>query len=316
VPDDKLGAPLAERISAGLNVYVDRVARQYAAAFARRLYHGATSESNIELGGRFIDYGTETALPGYGKLQVLDHIDPAGTTKGLRVYLVGRVVAGIRDKIPKSIAKLVPGIHTLVARFTAAYNDALSREFVDLTGVPSEIAASLARSEEASALGKLLPTVAVIGAQEVIGKYSVPDRITRYDLSAILVRLAALRSTDEKVVAERLKTEITEPDDAPVAHELAQAYARYMGLVVARAESRGIAPDELWRDIEENAARRNRSLSGAYRWKMMDENFALIKEYMKNPDPAMIQDAIDARIAQNQRRAATFPEGNRQRAEK
>jgi hypothetical protein len=304
VPDDKLGAPLAERISAGLRAYVDRVAEQHAAAFARRLFHGATSESNIELSGRFLDYGTETAIPGYGKLRLLDHVDPAGTINGFRKYLVGNVVGAIRGKIPKSIAKLVPNVYALLTRFNVSYYDALGREFVDLTGVPSEIAGPLAQTGEAAALGKLLPKVAVLGAEQVDGKYSVPERITRYDLSAILVRLAALRSTDEKAVEERLKTEITEADDAAVAQELAQAYARYMGLVVARAESRGIAPDDLWRDIEENAARRNRSLSGAYRWKMMDENFALIKEYMKNPDPAMIQDAIDAQIAASRRTTA------------
>ena len=65
------GAPFeSTREAAGLLEYTRRVARQYAAAVALKLFHGATSPSNIEFSGRFVDYGVQTALSGYGHVTV------------------------------------------------------------------------------------------------------------------------------------------------------------------------------------------------------------------------------------------------------
>lgn len=300
VPDGMRRAPLGERIGAGLAVYVDRIAEQHAAAFARRLYHGATSESNIEISGGFLDYATETAMPGHGLLRVLDHQAPAGRTDGFRRILVRNFVMNVLKKAPRSVVKLIPTPEVFLARFDAAYQGAGRREFLRLTGVPAAVSERLAETPEAAALGDAVASVAVDGARKVTGKYAVPDRITRYDLGEILVGLAALRSNDETTVAAWLRSRDvarSESDEPPATAALARAYAAYMSLAVEEAGRRGVGPDAFWNETRDNAAARNRDLPEAYRWKMIAENQALLRRYMTDKDPALIQRAIDERIA-------------------
>lgn len=54
-----------ERLESGLHEIAYRYALQCASAHSKRLMHGAINASNIGLDGRWLDYGTATALPSY-----------------------------------------------------------------------------------------------------------------------------------------------------------------------------------------------------------------------------------------------------------
>jgi len=75
-----------ERIALGLIEYSRRLGIQYAQLFMKRLYHGATSESNIEISGKMIDFGTASAQSGYEKIQFLSKLDPFGKISNIETY--------------------------------------------------------------------------------------------------------------------------------------------------------------------------------------------------------------------------------------
>src|SRR5215469_3915726 len=54
-----------ERVAEGLRELLRRSAEQCAAARSKRLMHGALAGSNVALDGRWLDYGTASALPQY-----------------------------------------------------------------------------------------------------------------------------------------------------------------------------------------------------------------------------------------------------------
>lgn len=297
VPGAARKAPLEERIAEGFLTYVDRTARQNAAAFVRKFYHGATSESNIELSGRYLDYGTETALPAHGKLKVLDFADPAGSTREFKKLLVLEVARGIRERLPAEVRSAFPANKTLLERFDESYRDERRREFVYLTGVPAPVAPAIERSPQARALAATLDKVATDGARTVIGKYQVSEDITRYDLKEVLDGLAALRSIEPAAIADFLARGPMRGAPRRLGDALAAQYAAYMRLAEEEAARHGIKAPEFWTQVAASAEARNRDVTTAYRWKMMEEDFKVSEAYMRRPDPAMIEKAIDERIA-------------------
>lgn len=81
-------ATRGERIVLGMKEYARRIGVQYGRMYMLRLYHGATSESNIEINGRMIDFGTASSQPGYDKIYFLDHVEPFGESQEIRTTLI------------------------------------------------------------------------------------------------------------------------------------------------------------------------------------------------------------------------------------
>lgn len=116
--------------------YVRRLAKQHAAARARRLYHGATSESNFDLSGRFLDYGTQTSLPSFQELHVLRHVEGFGKLGEIEETMVVAPLEGLKQFNPK--LKL-PSVKSVIKEFRDTYTEAIEYEFLLLTGAPPEL---------------------------------------------------------------------------------------------------------------------------------------------------------------------------------
>lgn len=81
-------ATMAQKLISGWSEYARRIGVQYAQMHMRRLFHGATSQSNIEINGRMIDFGTASSQPAYEKVGFLTHVQPFGDREEVRRVLI------------------------------------------------------------------------------------------------------------------------------------------------------------------------------------------------------------------------------------
>lgn len=286
---------LSAQVEAGFREYVDRIAEQHAYLYAHRLYHGATSESNIELSGRLIDYGTETAQAGYGKIKVLTYQDPAGATEEFKNIWVRNFFKSIRKTAPPEMKKLIPSVPSMLEEFDRAYASRLQHEFLSLTGVPDEIVSKLEKKSKSFA--KLLIEVATHGATEVIAKYSVPDRLQDYDLENILTSLAKkIQNPDQW--PSILEREIPGKSDATrfLRKNFLKDYSQWVNNVSSEVEARGQNLEAFFKKMKKACNAQNEKREDLFRWKMMDENKATINEFHQTGDAQIIRNRIDDRI--------------------
>ncbi len=295
VPAQYKGDSRKTRISAGLFEFATRVAQQYAAAFARMFYHGATSPSNIELSGKFLDFGTQTALPGYPRLRIIDNEAPSGSIAEVRKELITGFLRNLKADMPPDVARTLPTGKEFAAHFDTAYAEARTNEFSLLAGAPPELAQLLAPTLSAQNLAKVLEEVAVHGAKQVKGRYQVPEQLNTYDLGAILNSLAAAKTNDRKSLSQALETEFPQKSNPELHELLLTSYQNYMAKLYALGWNSGFETASLKALIRANTKTRNARHPELYRWKMMDLNFELIHEYEITHDPSAIRASIDRR---------------------
>ena len=98
----------SEYLQGALKQFIDNVALQYAAAYARQIYHGATSTSNILIDGRFLDFGTAAAVPGYRKIRFIPSDGANGETSNLKSDLIFELLKELRKELPDRLKSGVP----------------------------------------------------------------------------------------------------------------------------------------------------------------------------------------------------------------
>jgi hypothetical protein len=285
----------------GLSEYVRRLAAQYAAGRARKIYHGATSLSNVSLDGGWLDYGTETTQPGYAKIQVIKNVEPAGELTEIKKDLIQDFVTDSAKNFPAEITAKIPNVFTLINQFESDYENYLRREFLLLTGVPPSIVQYLESTPRGAQLGQVLHKIAIDGVEVVEGRYNVPNQVGTYDLKDILVRLADARTTDPTALQEAIRPSMPKAIDSLFRKRLAEEYGILMAEVMAQGNRDGITTRNLQTYVAENARVRNTSAPLAYRWNMMKEDFALIDAYNENGNPLPIREAIERRIQESVR---------------
>lgn len=298
-PEGSKSRSKASKIQEGINEFTDRYAKQQAAAFAHKLYHGGTSLSNTELSARFLDFGTETAQPGYAPLQVLDHIEPAGGIQEFKISIVESFVEDLRKHVPSNLREAIPESTLLKRRFSETYKEALRHEFLLLTGAPEHLVQELESKPAGKKLASLLITVATKDAKQFIAKYNVPEKISAYDLSEILTKLANEQSSSR--IESVLRGQMPGRESADLRQSLADAYSAFMKQVVQKAEQDGIAEKSLRAFVAESAKARNKKTPELYRWKMMDELEPLIEKYTQNGDRTAVWNTIDRKITNSRR---------------
>ncbi len=280
----------------GAREYVSRIARQYAHAFATRLFHGTTSASNFEISGRFLDFGTMTAQPGYAKIKVLSFVDPAGDITAVRSNLVRDFFTEMKSTALGNIPG-TPDVDELLKAFTIQYDQALSTSFVELTGIPPHLAKAHESTREET-LGKLLHTLATIGAKEAnVDKAMIVDTST-YDIKKILTQLADAHTLEPAALGGAIAQSLPSEE---YRNPLTQAYSAFMKPAFDIAEKAGISAQNLHTYLAENVRLRNAEVPELYRDQMMRTNVALIDEYARTGDATAIGDSIDSRIQNNRR---------------
>jgi hypothetical protein len=298
-PEGSTAKTNAEKIKEGINEFTDRYAKQQAAAFAQKLYHGGTSLSNIEISGKFLDYGTETAQPGYAPLQVIGHIEPSGEIKDFKEVIIQGLAEDVKSNVPANLQGAIPDSTILKRRFTTKYNEALRHEFLLLTGVPENLVTELENTPEGKKLAAELMAVATKDAKKFTARFDVPEKVSAYDLGEILTKLTNEKSPVD--IDKILKTEIPGKDGAEIRRSLADAYSSFMKKALLKAERDGVSEKALQTLVAESARARNKKIPDAYRWKMMDELEPLIEKYAKNGDRDAVWSTIDNKIANSRR---------------
>ncbi|MHB1992680.1 hypothetical protein [Metallibacterium scheffleri] len=250
----------AERLHSGMSEMARRFAMQEAAATAKRLIHGNISPSNICLDGRWLDFGSFTALPGWGDVMGYGAFwDNSGAYANIfsgLCFNIRKYFTVKNDPLPQEGA--------LLAEYQATYTSLLQKRFLSLTGWPFVLLDEVQRLPAVDRLYRILLAIAKAG-------HSLPYRepykeqpddeseFGTYRLGAILSVLArsnGLHDCDARV-APLLH-------DAWLRRDLMGAYIEAFQSISAVADRHGVSPTGLRRLTLINSAKTARSIRLLY----------------------------------------------------
>jgi hypothetical protein len=276
------------------NSYIERVAEQYARAFALRLYHGATTASNFEVNGRYLDYGTETAQPAHGKVYVLEHIEPAGETAEIVRDLITEFAEELNERTISFWSQAE--IESFAIHFRHTYDLRYREEFFALLGWRQELLTELKSTEEARELGGLLGELATKGSKPYLGRFVDPHaKITTYDFATFASHLVAgelSRESARAIVIEKLGLTA----DEPLVSRIEEIYSKVLQEAQRLSSAKSISADRLHRFMGESVKMRNAPAPALYRWNLIPASELAIEKYMKTGSASDFQEAIDSSI--------------------
>jgi uncharacterized protein YdiU (UPF0061 family) len=286
VPKDLQNASRPEQIRGAVLAYADRVAEQLAAAFALKIYHGATSISNIEVSARFIDYGTITTLPDYGKVKIIPNNDPFGETAEFNDILMLEFLQNIRDQFPNEIAAHLPTDKEMGDRFFDQYRRYQHREFLRLTGLSLRDTLKIESHPESWMLTELMLRVATDGAKTILDP-QVSDPLTKYNLNRILVKMAGVQSLSPRSLEAAILSEMGAPEDHELRRGLIRAYINVMQTTAADRTGMLVT-----------AQNRNAEHPETFRWNLYRSVSAMVKNYLRTGDVKKVSQQIDGVVHQ------------------
>ena len=226
----------------GLTELARRFAAQCATAKALRLMHGTLNASNIALDGRWLDYGTVSALPNHANTRnfgLPPHILPFWDEHENLVAVLNNLCFYISKYFPFEKADSMPQAPELVQLFRAHYELELSRSFVRLAGFPASLLESSTVQSEITQLGTLLVRVARDGVERAFVP-AVAD-LTRYGENRLGLALLILARWHHHCACEsRLATIVS---NARLRESLLVAYRKIAESVYHYAALSGIRSD-------------------------------------------------------------------------
>ena len=294
-------ASSTEKLRAGLNEYVDRLAEQCSFEIANRFFKADTSPSNIELSGKLLDYDAMTVQPHYMYLKSQEGFKVGDLTEAKK-ELVTNFLASVRKHAPAELRAGLPTNYELQDRFETQYAYRVRRNFVELTGLPrstlNELEANPAGRLAISKLGEALQTIAFTGAKEFLFKDQLPTEAPTYDLPRILVSLASRDPQDRDALNSVLKTSY--PSD-PRRKDLINKYQAVMKYALAKAESEGIHAENFQNLVYQNSKIRNADVPEMHRPQLRQENEKLVSEYLRTGNRSLIWSSMLERIQRSRR---------------
>jgi len=288
----------------GLKEFARRIGQHNATMFARGFYHGTTTPSNRAISGGIIDFGTQTAQPGFGRIFVLPDVAPAGCDM--------EEIREMNDCFLDSMA--ASGLPTAglpskeeLARITCeAYRNTLQCELLCLTGLPRDAVFNLAGSSEARQLADWLLLIASDGCARTDADKEMPCNPGRYDLRKILVALAGNHDLGTAFCLQTLGAVAGPPaqDGALASDEkrssFCEAYSKFAALATAEALMCGWpGTAQLRKYVIHNARHLNRVLTGLFRNNMRLTNHKLLEAYHASGNRPAVWDSINGRIDGN-----------------
>jgi hypothetical protein len=307
LPVDPSATTLADRVKSGFNNYVDRMADQYAAAYARGLYHGATSISNFQIDGAYIDYGTQTAQAGFAPIKILNHVGAFGDMNDITSTLIGEFRNSVASDAPDDIKLVLPSLSDLEDRFTDHYSHSLRKEMLILTGAPPETIEKTTGLDSATKLSDQLQHLATFGLTESVNvDKSDPNIIGKYDIREILSRAASVEPTEAALTTALKDLMPAEPAlaDAPAKEVLPDFVHNYIAFrtdIEKAAASDGVGKPALATYFKQASKIRNRKQVELYRNQMQNRDRALIDAYRSNGDRSPIWNEINNNVAAGNR---------------
>jgi hypothetical protein len=288
VPREKLPHEPHAKLIAQFQEYVTRMARQNAAAFAKKLYHGATSQSNYDISGKFLDYGTMTAQPGYGKIKIIDAVAAFGDQQDSKEILIESFINGLPEK-QRTILK--PELKNFLDLFKATYELSIQREMLLLAGFPKVIVQELMKSKHSVTslrLAKAVLNVATKNPFKGNVDQTMPEKTTAYLLQEIIPELI-----NSGLGKNPLKLKDLLNNDE-LRTELVEALREVWPIALRAAESEGVSALNLSRYMSEASAHRNSNTPELYRPNLQVINRNLVDDYIKTGDRTKVWDSISA----------------------
>ncbi|SMC29185.1 Uncharacterized ACR, YdiU/UPF0061 family [Andreprevotia lacus DSM 23236] len=288
---------------AGLQEMARRFASQHAYARARRFVHGAISTSNIDISGRYIDFGTMTALSGYGNYIIAkgfssfweDHKVFAGLFQVFLFFVEKYAFRPQGEAMPLTTLELF-------AQFQHVLKQEFECELLHGMGFPRSVIRELAAQPEHTRLFECLQQLIVSGCMNVLPLSTVPERMGDHDLAEVAVLLAASQTQDG--LHEALAAAIA---DADLREALTAAYAAYWQQAQAAVPWTRPAYARL---VEINAATRSKHTPMLYRNRLLTGTEALLQAGRSNPDglAKAVADHVADTLNQSRRFFRELPE--------
>ncbi|MFS2015410.1 hypothetical protein ACEN88_02400 [Massilia sp. CT11-108] len=197
-------SPLA-RLNAGMNEMVRRFAEQFAAAVAKRLMHGTVTASNICLDGRWIDFATASALPGWANYvsclcRLTDEYLTLTQTLATLCFYIGKYFP-----VPIEERRGLPQPNELVDTYVGHYKSSLDRRMAGLIGCQGVLAQRVWDTPDGRAamrqLGQILLHLGTSGSSRRYASPILDSSTGTYDVLAILDIIA---NTSDPVADARL----------------------------------------------------------------------------------------------------------------
>ena len=278
--------------------YVARLARVYGTAYGRRIFHGGFSPSNVEISGRFLDFGTETLQPGHGSIRILENT-PSSTWPDEQYYpLAQELWLSLRDRLSMNGADDGPPNSDI---WRAAYEKAAMKELILASGFPPQLLDTQKRSLEYKKLQDAISAFKSVYDNNVqnVDLTMVPEP-TNYHLPRIYMMLSELENPDSASLSAALESQMPH-------HVIREAFVvAYLGLrskLLTEASNEGVTHTAFSRLVRTRAKRINEPTPDLYRPQMRSDDVRLISEYMNSGDRSRIWNHIDDRVKQGRRSA-------------
>lgn len=129
---------LGENLNWCIEAMFKRFAEQIACARAKRFMHGSLIASNLAVDGRWLDFGTTSAMPDYGRIVISpgtpDFVNEENTLR----TLMSDFLFYLRKYLPKDEAKYLASFSEMWSRFNSQVKNSLKHEFLKLTGLTGD----------------------------------------------------------------------------------------------------------------------------------------------------------------------------------
>lgn len=282
-----------ERLTEGMREFVRRCAEQSAAARAKRLLHGALVSSNMCLDGRWIDFGTASALPHYANTH------PFGTPPHISTFWEDelpctttiRALCFNARKHLHDIPAPVVDPEPLLQLFADHYQAALRRNFVSLTGLPETLYKCTSDDAAVQRFGAVLLNVARRGVRNRF-RPSVPQ-LERYGINRLGLALIFLSLWYEESRCDAYLMHLL--GSGADCQRLQREYRALAEAVAGEARRGGIEPEAVRRVTFLNAARCALPAAELYRASVIQQCEQVLAECVGDPvlAAARLQSVVD-----------------------
>jgi hypothetical protein len=299
-----------EILKMGLEEFVDRITQQYAAANARRIFHGGASPSNIDLSGKFLDFGTETTLSDFGKAKVLDiakAFDQEVTEHVINTLspLLSMVKAQMKTYLAEALKsepthaqmdvfmEEIPTLGQLQKRLNEKFSHYQNIEYLNLLGIPAHLNKKLGSSSSAVKLGELLVEVAFSSQENFNVDKSMPEKMGIFPTSEIFKILSTFESNDANKLDDEIGIMRLSSD---LRKKLATSFIEYRNLAMKEANKEGVSNAAFYRYQKAQAIIKNKDAPDLYRSNLREKNIELVDQYKLDHDRSKIWESIDQKI--------------------
>ena len=286
----------SEYLQGALKQFIDNVALQYAAAYARQIYHGATSTSNILIDGRFLDFGTAAAVPGYRKIRFIPSDGANGETSNLKSDLIFELLKELRKELPDRLKSGVPSEEVAGQLLDDLFTLHLQEQFLILAGTPKELAPEALSTRDGQEFAKRLINIAQDGNDKIIDGMGDDNPSGTYNLGQVLQSL--------------IKKDVSPPSPMKPAdwESLSIQFSKYHNVLTTIAIQHGIAPTTLSRAIEIGVRARNSTMNEL---RGQNSMWTLLRSqslrFSSGKDKFAVQNLIDETVERNVHEFKTAP---------